>query len=444
MIGRRPGLTPPLAAGLLLTSLATVDTAAAQTPAPAIVAADIQTQKPGSKPPPPRVRFRFTDHPRLDIGIVRLDFRARVTADVRTSEASFDEDELDRTVDLARRRIGVEGQVGNFVDFQIEREFGNTLDPWRDVYVNYRQFDVAQFMYGKFKLPFSLDENTSSTNLDFAYRSLAATHLAPGRDIGFMAHGRVFDRIVRYEFGRFERDGDNALSRNPERVTGGPTLAWRFSAQPLRHVESPYSDLYVAVAGTSGDVEEGFPALQGDAVLGARMFEADFWVNGARRRSGFEFRWRPGPASVKFETMRLTNERLGQSVEADDLSPYEAKGWYLSGTYALTGEAKADGLDNPDKPLFQGGAGAIELAARIERITFGTTSTDGDASTSPRADVYLGNSNRVVTFGVNWYVNRWVKVQFNFIRETLTDPEQGPLPTRPSFSSRVFRFQFQL
>jgi phosphate-selective porin OprO/OprP len=410
----------------------------------AVLPAAAQTQTPGAKPPPPKVRARWTNHPRVDIGDLRLDFRARVTADVRHSEAAFDEDELDRTVDLARRRIGVEGQFRNLFDFQIERELGTELaDPWRDVYVNYRQFEFAEFRYGKFKLPFSLDENTSSINLDFAYRSLIATHLAPGRDIGGMAHGRVLGRHIGYEFGIFEQDGDNARTRNLERVSGGTTVAWRVSAQPLRHIQSPYTDLHVAFARTSSDVPEGFPALQGDAVLGARMFEADFYVLGARERQGFEFRWRPGPASVKFESIRLTNERLGQGVEVDDLSPYEAKGWYLSGTYAVTGENKADGLTDPKKPLFQGGVGAIELAGRFEKITFGTTAAGGDVSTSPRADRYQGNSNEVVTFGVNWYLNHWVKVQLNFIRETLSDPAQGPLPLQPSYSSRVFRFQFQ-
>ena len=403
-----------------------------------------QTEKPGAKPPPPAVRVRWTNHPRIDIGDLRIDFRARVTADVRKSEASFDEDELDRTVDLARRRFGVEGQFRNLVDFQIERELGSgPVDPWRDVYINYRQFEFANFRYGKFKLPFSLDENTSSINLDFAYRSQIASHLAPGRDIGWMAHGRVLDRHIGYEFGVFEQDGDNARTRNLERVSGGTTVAWRVSAQPLRSIESPYTDLHVAFASTSSDVPEGFPALQGDAVLGARMFEADFWVLGKRKRTGLEFRWRPGPVSVKYESIRLTNERLGQGVEEDDLSPYEAKGWYLSGTYAITGERKADGLDDPKKPLFQGGAGAIEVAARVERITFGTTAIGGDISTSPRADRYQGNSNKVMTFGLNWYLNHWVKMQFNYIKESLTDPAQGPLPDQPSYTSRVFRFQFQ-
>jgi phosphate-selective porin len=47
----------------------------------------------------------------------------------------------------------------------------------------------------------------------------------------------------------------------------------------------------------------------------------------------------------------------------------------------------------------------------------------------------------VVTLGVNWYPTRCVKIQGNFIREQLGDPSGGPLPSRPSFWSRVLRVQ---
>ena len=56
----------------------------------------------------------------------------------------------------------------------------------------------------------------------------------------------------------------------------------------------------------------------------------------------------------------------------------------------------------------------------------------------------VAGSDRVVTFGVNWYVNRWAKLQFNVIKEELSDPSQGPLPGQPSFWSQVFRFQIGL
>jgi phosphate-selective porin OprO/OprP len=142
----------------------------------------------------------------------------------------------------------------------------------------------------------------------------------------------------------------------------------------------------------------------------------------------------------------LTEERVGQSVEDSDLPPLRAHGWYVSGTWALTGDRKADGLDATEHPIFQGGVGAVELAVRVERLTFdsATSTSTSEPSTSPRADVILGNSNRAVTIGANWYLNRWIKVQFNLIRETLTDPEQGPLPDRSSFWSRAVKLQFTL
>lgn len=56
----------------------------------------------------------------------------------------------------------------------------------------------------------------------------------------------------------------------------------------------------------------------------------------------------------------------------------------------------------------------------------------------------LGNSDRVATLGVNWYLTRRTKVQFNLVHDSLSDPAQGPLPSRAGFWSRVFRFQFTL
>lgn len=399
------------------------------------------TKKPSKKDPV----FRWEPHPTLTVGIVEVAFRARLVFDERKSDAAVDlgADEA-RGLDLARRRVGVEGQVGNYVDFQVERELQDDLDPWRDVFVNYRQFDEVQFQYGKFKIPFSLDENTSATNLDFAYRSLAANTLAPGRDRGWMVHGRVVKSVLRYEFGIFDRDGVNARPRRAARVFGGRTQAGRVGVQPFRNSKTEAADLLVSAAWTSSDVPEGFSGLRGETVFGPRFFTSDYIIGGKRRRLGFEMRWRPGPFSVKSEYIKVTDERLGQSVEDTDLSALRAVGWYVSGTWAITGEKKADGLDAPKRPLFRGGAGAIEVAVRLEKLTFDSVASGEAPSTSPRADVILGNSNRVLTVGANWYLNRWVKVQFNLLQETLSDPAQGPAPSLPRFWSRIVRFQFTL
>src|SRR4029078_899730 len=103
-------------------------------------------------------------------------------------------------------------------------------------------------------------------------------------------------------------------------------------------------------------------------------------------------------------------------------------------------------LNATKHPLFRGGFGAVEVAMRIERITFDSTADPNLSlpSTSPRSEVILGNSDKVLTFGVNWYANRWVKVQWNMIKETLDDPPRGPFPHKPSFWSHVLRLQFML
>jgi phosphate-selective porin OprO/OprP len=363
-----------------------------------------------------------------------------VQAQVSESEAAVTRTD---SFELTRRRIGIEGQVAGLVDFQVEGEIEGD-DPWRDVYANYRQFDIAQIQAGKFKLPFSLDENTSATNLDFAYRSRSASQLAPGRDRGVMVHGRGLDRLLAYQAGVFVHDGRNARTSSPELVYGDRTLAGRLQVQPLRSTKSLFRDLQVGLAATASDVPEGISGIRGRTALDESFFPSRLWVQGARRRVGLELRWRPGPASVKAEYMRVTTERRGQSVDDADLSPLVAAGWYVSGTYLVTGERKSGGVDAPRRPLFRGGYGAVEVAARLENLRFGSTASGDEPSTSPRADVVLGNADRVATLGVNWHPVRRVKLQMNLIRETLADPARGPLPDKPAFWSRVLRFQIAI
>jgi len=392
---------------------------------------------------PPTFRFTWKDHPSLEIGKrTHIDFRARVQSEALGGDTPLGAVD-DASPDVARRRIGVAGDIEHVLEFQIERELGDD-EPWRDVYGNYHQFDAVQVQGGKFKLPFSLDENTSVSNLDFVYRSLAANQLAPGRDRGVMVHGRLLRRVFRYEIGVFDHDGRNGRTRNTTRVFGERTMAGRVTVQPFRSVKSEVSDLQIGVAVTASDVPLGFSSLRGQTFFHASFFDPDFWVQGQRRRTGLEVRWRPGPFSVKSEYMRVTTERRGQSVDDTDLSPLLATGWYVSGTWAVTGEMKVDGLTQPRRPLFQGGYGAIELACRVERLAFRSVASGDAPSDSMRADVIIGNADRAMTIGVNWYLNRWGKLQFNAIKESLTDPSQGPRPFPSEFWSRVIRFQLTI
>ena len=388
----------------------------------------------------PEWTFGWEEHPTLRLrNEVRLDFRARFQGDVRGGESTLAPATDIGGFDLARRRIGVAGSVGRDASFQVEYELANNA-PWRDVYIDYRLVKAVQVQAGKFKLPFGLDENTSSSQLDFLYRSRAATELAPGRDRGVMAHGRI--HMLRYELGVFAHDGDNARGANSMRAFGNRTTAGRLVYQPFRSSKSPFEDLQVGAAFTTSDVPAGVSDLSGRTAIGQQFFPKRYFVNGARTRVGLEGRWRPGPLSFQGEYTRLTSERLGQSVEGTDLAPLVGRGWYGSAAWVLTGERKRRGATEPAHPLFDGGAGSIELAARVEELRYSSRGVDVP-STAPRAETIALSRDRAVTLGVNWAPNRWTRVQFNLIRDAVSSPVD---PSRFPASSwgRVVRFQVSL
>ena len=357
---------------------------------------------------------------------LRVDVRAWFQGDVRKSEAPIRGDE-DGGLDIARRRVGLDGRVGH-IGFQVEYQVG--AHEWRDVYVDYRQFKPAQVRAGIFKVPFGLEENTSATNLDFIYRARISSRLAPGRDRGVSVHGRVLKNVVSYEAGVFGNDGVNARPSNSTRVFGKRTWAARVLTHPFRSSKSPLARVQIGAAMSGSDVPLGFPAVRARTVFGASFYDSDVWVQGRRQRTGLEARWQPGRVSIQSEYIRLTDERRGQSVEDGDLSPLLAHGWYVSGTYAITRKRNR--------------YGRIEAAVRYETLSFGSKGRAGELSKSSRADAVLGNIDRVTTLGVNWHVNRWVKVQANLIREDIGRPAMGPLPERSSFWSRAFRLQLTL
>jgi phosphate-selective porin OprO/OprP len=367
-------------------------------------------------------------HPSIAVGDwLRVDFKAAFQGDLRKSQADIRGDD-DGGLDIARRRVGVEGRISGVLDYQVEYEIGTHR--WRDVYMDYRKFKAAQVRAGIFKMPFGLDENTSATNLDFVYRARISARLAPGRDRGVSVHGRVLKGLIAYEGGVFRNDGENARPSNSARVFGKRTVAARVLAQPLRSSKSVLADLQFGGAITSGDVPLGFPAVRARTVFGQSFYNSDVWVSGRRQRTGLEARWRPGPVSIQTEYIRLSDQRRGQSVEDGDLSPLVAQGWYISGTYALTRKRNR--------------FGRVEVAARYETMSFGSRNAGEAPSTSARADVVLGNVDRATTLGANWLLNRWVKVQANLVRENIGRPSMGPRPGQSGFWSRVFRLQLTL
>src|SRR5256885_7705153 len=257
-----------------------------------------------------------------------------------------------------------------------------------------------------------------------------------------MAHGRISGRKVQYEAGYFTRDGDNARTAHTEgardTIAGRLVLA-PFAARP----ESPFAALQIGGAMASSRLDNQL-GLRGVTVFGDGTFFDRVYVNGRRQRAGLDALWENGPFSVASELIVVNDQRKGIGLAGDDLPDSHAKGWYLAGTWTLTGEAK-HGRVAPRHPFMQGGIGAIEVAARIEQMQFGGLTHPTISPASRGSDGLLGNSDVVTTLGMNWYLNRFIKVQPNLVIESIRDPERSPAPGAGGrFLSGVVRFHFSL
>jgi phosphate-selective porin OprO/OprP len=401
-------------------------------------------------PAEPRADLRLLPTPRFRAGRLTLEPITKIHGDlVRFNPVVDDGDE---TRVWRRRRIGVKGNLGRYVSFEVERELGDQEDPWRDVYLNVKASDRFELRGGKFRIPFSLDATTGSTSHDFVFRSLAARTLAFGRDVGVMVRGRTAGRRLTYAVGVFDAgdprdttagffDDDNAGQNE------GRTISGRVTVQPLdAPIDLPRGlrNIEFGVNVARETVPEGLNGLRGRSVHRHEFF-APVYVNGERLRVGVDVALFAGPASLKAEFIDVREERAEQGLGDVDLPAALGRGWYVAGSWLLTGEGKDDGDVRPRRPMFRGGIGALELAVRQERLGFGSVNADGEpAFANPRAANVLRTHDDVTTIGMTWFLNRWIRLQGNAIRESFFDVERAPIGGRKTYWSYVGRFQFVL
>lgn len=404
-----------------------------------------QAEPDGKPDDSPGATWEFKKRPRLRIGRdTHIDLTAKLQVDMRTF--SPEPLEVPDSVEAPFQRLGVEGQVTRFVEFELEREFSES--EWRAAFVNVRPFAAVQVQGGHFKVPFSRERLRGGSHLDFVERPVAVKVLAPGYDTGVMVHGRLLGRMLEYAAGGFEGRYDrDPLDTDIENPWVGDGLLWagRVVVRPLRDGSMPgwLDRLEGGFNATRSEVDEGLNSWRGRAVYRQVYFEP-VYVRGRRLRMGTDGAVGGPRFALQGEYLWGTDERLGQGLEDDDLPELRAEGWYVQGTFVVTRDRKRQ-IEDPERPLFRGGIGGLEVAARVERLGFAS----GDGSGEPplrhrRAANVRGNTDSGLTFGVNWYPDRYVKVQVNAVRESFEDGQHTLLPGTRTFWAYVVRVQFAM
>ncbi len=340
---------------------------------------------------------------------------------------------------IRRARFGFQGNYGTHYDYAvlIDAAASNGIS-LRDLYINMKPTPAFQLQVGQFKEPFAQETLTAATNLDFVERSLASL-LYPSaatayRSPGVTIHGDLNGGVVQYWLGAF--NGKGILTNN---TTNESEIIGRLRFYPWKKKKDSLLQGF-AFGGSIGhgrsrglSGEQSFSAALPDA---AYTFFPQFRINGPVERYNGEITWVHGPWAVRAEYDQLNQFRRAVGSETSDglgfvtLPGIVAKAGYVQATYLLTGEARPENGAPKVKRPFMGlegaagghGWGAWELAFRYDRIQAKEPGISIPNPITPGFVPTFDSHTDEFTFGLNWYLNNWVKYQTNFNVDRLKDP----------------------
>lgn len=370
----------------------------------------------------------------------RADFRLGMTGYVQLDARHYFEwtsaDPLTKpvldTLDVRRARTGLELEwkrlslewdfewAGDLRDLVGDDGVPQPEAELKDLFAQYELDEAFALKAGTFKMPVGPERLTSASKTDFVERSLLSNALAPDREWGVAALGRI--GRLDYTVGIFKGDGRVEFTR------AETTFAARL-------VYEPVADLALAGSFAQGDVEAD-PDGPGTAPLpkgfagrsptAYRFYERKY-VNGRRLRWGFDAAWVRGPLGLRGEFLQGREERLGQSSVFTDLPEQVANGWAFTANWILTGEKKTRTLE-PERTLFSG-PGLIELSLRYEEIRFDDAGPDeGFEGAGARASNLRPAGDRAFWAGVSWLPKSFMRLYADFLWETYRDALLAPEP----------------
>jgi phosphate-selective porin OprO and OprP len=366
--------------------------------------------------------------------------------------------------DLRRARLRIDGTAWEVVDFVFEYEFAQTQQVSSsgatlatvsatgptDMYADIKDIPYAgRVRVGHFKEPFSLEDyGTSDVYLTFLERSTANDAFSPNRNYGVMVWNDPFEQRMVYGVGAFKENTNTNIGNafdygtsayaatgrigfNPWYENDGRCVFYFGGAYSFRHFDdSSALDRYRYASRIP--IRVGSPILLDTTSLtasSAQLFNAQAALV-------------CGPFSMQGEYYVSQGEGVARGLTAvgvpRELNP-ELNGGYVQATLFLTGEHRTYvretggfGRIRPLEPFYfvpRGGAGsglgscfgkgAWELAARFDYLdlnspAFGTIPAVRGVSGSGAAAIATVGIERDLLFGVNWYLNSNVKMQWNY------------------------------
>jgi phosphate-selective porin OprO and OprP len=316
---------------------------------------------------------------------------------------------------LRRARLGLSGKIDDTWSYMAEADFAENSVAWKDVYLRHNDVMGGALTFGQVKVPFGLDEMTSSNSITFIERA-SPMAFAPAHRMG-VTWNRNTDATTFTVMGFGQEVGVGAGGDE------GLGIGARYTFAPIK---TDTSVLHLGVAGMRYRAEHSNvgsmrfrqrPEARPD---GRRLIDTGN-IAGASSATAFglETAWVQGPFS-------LQGEYITNTVNRDGLSNPSFDGWYVAGSWFLTGENRRYSNGTFGGPRVKDPAkGAWEVAARYSNLDLDDVGAG-----------ILGGRMRNATVGVNWYARNNVRFMLNYI---MVDTERQDVSDDPNIL--LFRAQ---
>lgn len=341
------------------------------------------------------------------------DFKFQVGGRIMADAAFYSEDNVDldgeNGTEIRRGRLFVKGTMYNVWDWKAQYDFASS-DEIKDLYLRYTGWEPARITVGNFKQPASLEELTSSKYITFMERSLPNA-FATGRRIGVMAdHMRDNYTLAASVYGQ---DANDNSSSGDEGFGFGGRATWA-------PVNTEGQVIHLGGWGAWEEAQDDeadnirFRARPESHITSTRLVNTGQLDADSKTSYGFEAAGVMGPFSLQGEYMTSSVDSNGAGSDPD------FSGWYVYGSYFLTGESRpykkgAFSRVKPHSVVGKGGYGAWELALRYSSLDLEDGSVTGGESDN-------------LTVGVNWYATPYVRFMANYVRAE-SDPFSSEITT---------------
>ena len=364
------------------------------------------------------------------------------TAMFGQNDASLDQvGNAENGTEMRSARIFLKGTGFHVMDYKFEVDFasraladlnnvsgGVTLQQtaFKDAYMGISELPlIGHVRVGHFKEPFSMEQLESSLYTTFMERSLGDTGIfVPGRNIGAMAFNTALNERMTWATGVFTSDvpenppfyqDDSGTGAVTSRITFLPWYDEATEGRGLWHIGAGYS--YRQTGYTDTLRLRSKP----ESNLGPYVLDTGTLVGV------------PDHQLYNIETALLLGsfcmqaEYFGVTIDRTAGDSQQYNGGYVDFSYFLTGENrvynKQAGCFNtrvkPHENFFRvrdengyvrTGWGAWEIAYRFSNANLIDDPVNGGRT----------NDN---TFGVNWYLNPYMRMMFNYIHSTTDDAD---------------------